>query len=165
MTLLTCLAPLALTGQGFSAKRAGACIEMQVADHMSRTWDLNESAMLQFRDNKVPAFILVIEDDKGRLQDASMKFGGADDFLEYFVKDFKKDKADRVVEKPRDFQSNGFSHAQTEMYWTEDGMRFFMLVTAVETPGHYYKILCWTTNENKVAMKPEFLRTSASLRE
>lgn len=154
-----------LLAQGFNVRKGGHCYSMEVPDHMTRVFNLNDAASLQYQNLDIPSFIIVIEDDKEELQTVDMKFGGPVDFLDFFVKDFKKDAAERRVSPTATFTSNGMEHAQREIVWKEEASEFFMLVTAVETVGHFYKVLCWAPTEARGRVEDDFRRASKSIRE
>jgi hypothetical protein len=154
-----------LSAQGFSARKGGHCYTMDVPDYMTRTFALNDAASLQYQDLSIPAFIIVIEDEKEELQSVDMKFSGPPEFLEFFVNDFKKDATDRRVSPIASFTSNGKEHAQREVVWKEETSEFFMLVTAVDSAGHFYKILCWAPTEARSRVEADFRRVSKSIRD
>jgi len=152
--------------QGFGVQKGGHCYSMEVPDYMTRAYTLNDAASLQYQNLSIPAFMIVIEDEKEELQSVGMKFSGAREFLDFFVKDFKKEAAERRLGDVSEFTSNGKPHAQTEIFWKEDGgTGFFMLVTAVETPTHFYKVLCWGQMEARGRLDADFRRASKSIRE
>ena len=156
---------LGLSAQGFGVQKGGHCYSMEVPDYMKRAFTLNDAASLQYQNLDIPAFLIVIEDDKVELQSVDMKFSGPAEFLDFFVKDFKKDAAERRVSPTATFNSNGKEHAQREIVWKEEAAEFFMLVTALETSGHFYKVLCWAPEEARERVYADFRRSSASIRE
>ena len=165
------IACLAFCGQAsaqasvFAVRKGGNCFVMDIPEYLTRTFALNDVASLQYQNTSKSAYMIVIEDNKEHLQEVGIKFVHAKDFLESFTADFKKDKENRKLTPVNEFKSNGYAHAQTELSWTEDGGDFYMLITGVETPGHFYKIMCWTTSENRDKMDADFRRISRSLKE
>jgi hypothetical protein len=151
--------------QGFSPRKGGHCYDMDIPDYMTRAYNLNDVASLQYQNLAIPAFLIVIEDEKSELEAVGMKFIGVVEFLDYFTKDFKKDAVGRRLGETTRFSSNGKDHAQTELYWKDDDTEYFMLVTAVESAGYYYKILCWAPLEAKGRVEADFRRASKSIRE
>ena len=149
----------------FSVKKGGHCYTMDIPDYLTKTYSLNDVASLQYQNSARSAYVVVIEDDKDQLQEVGMKFINALDFLENFTREFKKDMTGRKVTPAQEFKNNGYGHAQSELYWTEEGSEFYMLITGVETPGYFYKILCWTPLENKGKAQADFQRISRSLKE
>jgi hypothetical protein len=154
-----------LSAQGFSARKGGHCYMMDIPDYMTRAYNLNDAASLQYQNLDIPAFLIVIEDEKTELDSLGMTFKGAAEFLDFFTRDFKKDAAGRRLGETARFTSNGNAHAQTELYWKEEDTEFFMLVTTVESAGYYYKILCWAPSEAKARLEADFRRASKSIRE
>ena len=150
---------------GFSARKGGNCFTLEVPEYMTKTFSLNDVATLQYQNTSKSSYAIVIEDDKDHLQEVGMKFTGPKDFLESFATEFKQDKANRTLTPTTEFKSNGYAHAQTELFWTEDDTPFYMMITGVETAGHFYKIMCWTTLENKPRVEADFRRISKSLKE
>lgn len=138
---------------------------MDIPDYLTRTYSLNDVASLQYQNTSRSAYVIVIEDSKAHLQEVGVKFMHAKDFLESFTAEFKKDKDNRRLTPVNEFRSNGYGHAQTELQWTEDGTDFYMLITGVETPGHFYKIMCWTIGDNRSNIEADFRRISRSLKE
>ena len=163
--LVSALMSFTSMAQEFSARKGGNCFTMDIPDYFTRTFELNDNASLQYRNTSRVAFVIVIEDDKSQLESLGIKFVNAKDFLESFSNDFKKDFPGRKQGNPKEFTNNGNNHAQVEFYWTEESSDFYMLITGVETPEHFYKIMCWTTLENKPKINDDFLRISKSLRE
>ena len=151
--------------QGFSARKGGHCYEMDIPDYMTRAYNLNDVASLQYQNLAIPAFLIVIEDEKSELDSVGMKFSGAADFLDLFTRDFKKDAVGRRLSETAQFTSNSKTHAQAEIYWKEEETEYFMLVTAVESAGYYYKILCWAPLEAKGRVDADFRRASKSIRD
>jgi hypothetical protein len=138
---------------------------MDIPAYLTRTFQLNDVASLQYQNSSRSVYVIVIEDDKTQLESLGIKFVNAKDFLDNFANDFKKDFKDRKQVNPKEFLQNGHSHAQVELYWTEEDSKFYMLITGVETPEHFYKIMCWTPLENKSKVNDDFLRISGSLKE
>lgn len=149
--------------QGFSSQRGGHCYNIDVPDYMARSFQLNDVATLQYQNSMKEAYLIVIEDAKDHLQSVGMKFVNAKDFLEYFINDYKSGAEDRTLSEIREFKSNGNEHAQVELGWYEDDTNLFMLITAVETDTHFYKIMCWTIRENLHMLKDDYLAISRSL--
>jgi hypothetical protein len=170
-SLILALACLALCREGiaqsgsFTIRKGGNCFVMDIPEYLTRTFSLNDVASLQYQDTSISAYVIVIEDNKEHLQEVGIRFAHPKDFLENFTTDFKKDRENRRLTPVTEFSSNGYGHAQTEMRWTEAGADFYMLITSVETPGHFYKIMCWTTGQNIGKVDADFRRISRSLKE
>lgn len=154
-----------LCAQGFSLSKGGHCYQMEIPDHMARVYNLNDAASLQYQNLDIPAFLIVIEDEKAELESVGMRFSGPAEFLDFFTKDFKKDATGRRLGETDRFEASGKAHAQAELVWMEEEVGFFMLVTAVESAGHFYKVLCWAPEEARERVYADFRRSSASIRE
>ena len=128
-------------------------------------YELNDVATLQYQNSSKEAYIVVIEDAKDQLESLGMKFTSANNFLEEFIKDYKTDNENREVKNNLTFKANGNDCAQLELYWTEDETDFFMLITAIETKTHFYKILNWTITDNVKTLKNDFQAIAKSLRD
>lgn len=109
--------------------------------------------------------MIVIEDNKDHLESLGMKFIDSKDFLEDFINNYKKGALNRKTNDILQFETNGNGHAQVELFWNEDNMDFYMLITAVETRTHFYKIMCWTTSDFSDKLKEDYLTISRSLKD
>ncbi len=155
--------------QSFGAVKGGHCYTLEVPNYMEKTFTLNEDATLQYQNTAKEAYVIVLDDDKDELKEYGMKFVDAHDFLDFFTKDYKKDAKVRKLGKASDFSINGNKCAQVDFSWEEEDengiFNGYMLITAVETKGHFYKILCWTVNTNKDLLKEDFKKISQSLKD
>ena len=151
--------------QNFTTKNGGNCYTLEVPNYMTKTYDLNDVATLQYKNTLKEAYSIVIEDSKDELNALGIIFENSTEFLENFTKDYQVDQIDRTLSETIEFQSNGQSHAQVEMTWSTENGTFYMLITSVETEAHFYKILCWTLLENKEKLKNDFLTISKSLKD
>lgn len=151
--------------QGFSSKQGGNCYTLDIPEYMTRTYDLNEVATLQYQNTFKEAYVIVIEDSKDELEKAGIKFITAKEFLENFAKDYLVDAKKRKAGPITEFTANGNDHAYMEFTWESDDTDLFMLVTGVETENHFYKIMCWTIKENVDMLKNDFLTISRSLKD
>lgn len=169
MKILLIIAMLVIStgifAQKFENKQGGNCFTMEIPDYLTKTFSLNDAATLQYQNISKEAYVIAIEDNKEELQSLGMKFVSAKDFLTHFMKDFHKDANNRKESAVTEFEANKNQHAQVELTWTNDNVNFYMLITSVETPNHFYKILCWTIAENKEILKNDFVRISRSLKD
>jgi hypothetical protein len=157
----------ALTGfsQTFSVKKGGHVYTMEIPDYLAKTYSLNEVATLQYMNSNKEAYVIVIEDSKELLESLGTKFVDSKDFLDNFTSTFHKNDKNRTLGAVSQFTSNNNKHSQVEMTWENDGLNFYMIITGVETPTHFYKIMTWTISENKDLLKSDFLRISKSLKD
>lgn len=159
------LISFASKSQDFTTRKGGNCFTMDIPAYLTRTFELNDAASLQYQNTSRSVYVIVIEDEKAQLESLGIKFVNAKDFLDNFVNDFKKDFQGRKQVNPKDYTKNGNKYSQVELYWNEEGNDYYMLITGVETPEHFYKIMCWTPLENKVKVYDDFLRISGSLKD
>lgn len=151
--------------QGFSTQQGGHCYSMEIPNYLTRTYQLNNVATLQYQNTSKEAYVIVIEDNKDHLESLGMKFIDSKDFLEDFINNYKKGALNRKTNDILQFETNGNGHAQVELFWNEDNMDFYMLITAVETRTHFYKIMCWTTSDFSDKLKEDYLTISRSLKD
>jgi hypothetical protein len=163
-TILLAMVTTHSFSQNFSAKNGGNCYTLDLPNYMIKTFDLNDVATLQYKNAVKEAYTIVIEDNKEELTSLAMIFQNPNEFLENFIKDYRTSE-NRTFSEIVEFESNGHPHAQVEMTWNDEDGDFYMLVTSVETEGHFYNILCWTILENKDLLKNDYLTISKSLKE
>jgi len=149
----------------FTDKVGGHVFTMSIPEYMVKTYELNDAASLQYQNTNKEAYVIVVEDAKDQLEILGIKFTDAKNFLDDFIKDYKVENENRSVKNNSQFVANGNNCAQVEFYWTEEGTNFFMLITAVESKTHYYKILAWTIAENSPALKTDFQTMAKSIRD
>lgn len=157
--------PFQLFSQGYTNKQGGHCFTMEIPDYMTKTYDLNDAASLQYQNTTKEAYVIVIEDPKDHLESLGMKFVNSKDFLDNFTKDYKNECEDKKLSSVTEFTSNGNGHAQVLLTWKEDADLYYMIITAVETKTHFYKILCWTINDHFDLLKEDYLRISKSIKD
>jgi hypothetical protein len=148
-----------------SPKNGGHCFTLDIPEYMVKTYELNDVATLQYMNAGKEAYVVVIEDSKDQLESLGIKYVGAKDFLEGFLKDYNKDASERKVGKIVEFSSNNNKIAQAEFTWKDEKLSYYMITTAVESKGYFYKILTWTITENKDALKNDFLAIAKSLKD
>lgn len=159
------LLPIFCYSQSFERKNGGHCYSMEIPAYMSRTYELNDVASLQYQSLEKDVYLVVIEDVKEHLESLGMVFSNAREFLDFFLEDYNLEASNREIATIIEFESNGYGHAQTTMTWGEEGDKLYMLITTVETSTHFYKILCWTTLANKTLSEADFIRISKTLKD
>lgn len=138
---------------------------MLVPDYMEKTFELNDVADLQYFNADKNVYAIVIHDYKDQLKELEMEFSGPKQFLTDFTDEYQADAEDRKMTDIQEFTIGENKFAQTEMTWkTEEGY-LFMLITTVETSGHFYKILTWTGMDNAAAFKEDFQKMARSLKD
>jgi len=150
---------------GFNIKKGGHAYTIEIPEYMERTYDLNQVATLQYANLSKPAYVIVIDDNKAELKHYDIFFADARDFLTSFLDGFNLDTEHRKIGEIITYSVGGNNYAQAQMRWSEPVTDIFMLITAMETPTHFYKILCWTTPANKDELIDDFIRISSSLKD
>lgn len=151
--------------QSFSSQTGGHCFTLDIPEYMTKTYQLNDVASLQYMNAAKEAYVMVIEDAKDHLEEVGTKFIDSEDFLNNFTQNYQVESPNRNVGEVKNFKSNGFGHSQVEMSWGSDESSIYMLVTTVETPEHFYKIMCWTLLPYEDKFKNDYLKISKSLKE
>lgn len=156
---------VAMAQTDFTERKGGHSYTMDIPSYMVKTYELNDVATLQYFNKHKEAYAIVIEDSKEELEIRGMKFVNAQEFLDSFAADYKKEEKRRRLSKTQTFESNGNKVAQSELKWTDEDGDFFMLITAVETKTHFYKVICWTLAANASQLKDDFKHLSASIKD
>lgn len=156
---------ISLNSTPFTNQKAGHCYTLDIPDYMVSTFNLNDVASCQYESTNKVAYTIVIEDSKAKLEDLGIKFINTTEFLSQFTNEYMIDALDRNLGKTTEFVENGNKHSQAELNWTLEGDKYFMIITAVETKTHYYKILSWSLVQNKDSLYNDFMRISKSLKD
>lgn len=161
---------LALTGnelisqeKGFSTKKLGNIIFVDVPDYMTKTFGLNDIAKVQYANSEKEAYTIIIEEDKDDIKTAGGSFENSQDYYNYFIKNFGIDSVEVLSEAPT--KSGKLNAYQAQIAGHIDNLDLFYLVTIIESPTHYYNIISWTMAENKNQLIDDFKRIVSSLKE
>lgn len=149
----------------FTERIGGHVFKMNLPDYMVKTYELNDVASIQYQNTTKEAYIIVIDDAKDQLESLGIKFTDSQNFLDEFIKDYKVENEKRALKNAIQFKANGNDCSQVELYWTEEETDFFMLITAVESKTHFYKILNWTILDNAKLLRKDFQTISKSLKD
>lgn len=152
---------------GMKTYKAGHSFDISLPEYMSKTGGLNSSAAIQYKSLVKDVYGFVIFDTKEELELVEYKFASVNEFYEDFIKDFLKDEPKRVVSKPITSTKNGINFIEVDLsYYDNDAKTdIFYLVGIVETPKAYYKVLSWSTLENKKTFKADFQKIMYSLKD
>ncbi len=151
--------------QEFETKIGGHEYTLEIPDYLKRTFDLNDVATLQYKNILKDVYLIVIEDDKKELESLEIEFPNATEFLLFFVKDYNAEAENRVQSEIVEFENNGINFSQVELSFTDVEGDYFMLITAVETKTHFYKVMNWTKLAEKDIYYADFKRTAKSLQD
>lgn len=165
LSILILISTSILAQSKLNSQKGGNCYSLGIPAYMTRTYDLNDVATLQYQNTSKEAYVIVIEDSKDELASLGMKFIDAADFLANFTDDYLIAANDRSISKITNFKENKNDHAQLELTWESDGNNFYMLITVAETETHFYKLLCWTIAENVDVLKQDYLAVARSLKD
>ena len=147
--------------------KVGHVIYVSLPDYMSKTVGLNSAAMLQYKSTVKDVYGYIIEDNKEELKLAELNYESINEFYEDFIKDFVKDEDKRKVSKPQ-YRKKGeinFVECDVTYYDKEAKSEIYFFVGIVETNYSYYKILSWSTAENKEKYKADFQKILYSFKD
>lgn len=164
---LTLYAAMAIGQTKFNPQKAGNVFYMAVPDYMSKTIGLNDVATVQYKNSIKDIYTIVIEDNKEDLKLAEINYASLSEFQEEFAKDFIKDEGKRPSSKPIFTTKNdiNFVEYDTAYFDKETNREIYYLVGIVETKSHFYKILSWTSMDNKDKYKADFQKMLYSLKQ
>lgn len=151
--------------QQFETKTGGHEYTLEVPDYLRRTFDLNDVATLEYKNIIKDVYSIVIDDDKEELEALEIEFPSVTDFLLFFVKDYNLEAENRVQSEAVEFENNGNNFSQVELSFTDVEGDYFMLITAVETKTHFYKIMSWTKLGDRDKYYSDFKRMAKSLKD
>ncbi len=136
----------------------GKTFFITLPDYMNRTVGLNSAANVQYKSEVKDVYGFVIGDDKEELKLAELNFATVkefyDDFMESFLENAeKKNVGTPVIQKKGEIS---FLECDVSYYDKDAGAEIYYLVGIAETKFGFYKILSWTTLENKDKFKSDF---------
>ena len=163
--LLSCLSVQAQTPT--KDLKVGHIFHISIPDYMDRTIGLNNAASVQFKNDVKDIGGFIIEDNKEELQLAQTHFATIREYYDYFIKDFLKDEEKRAVADPKTTVAGATSFIETDAscYDKDSKIDIYYYVCLVETASSYYKILCYTSLENKDKYKADFQKIAFNLRD
>ncbi len=147
--------------------KAGHSFNISFPEYMTRTMGLNSASAIQYKSVVKDVYGFVIFDTKEELQLVDMKFSSISEFYENFISDFLTDEENRKVSKPKAKSKGGINFIESDFtYYDKDAeAEIYYLVGIVETPKSYYKVLSWSTADNKSKFKSDFQNILYSLRD
>ena len=151
----------------FKQYKAGHTFDISLPSYMSKTGGINNAATIQYQSVVKDVYGFVILDTKEELSLIEMNFGSVNEFYEDFIKDFLKDEKKRKISKPI-AQTKGninFIEVDASYYDKDAKTEIFYLVGIVETSKAYYKVLSWSTVENKDKFKADFQQIMYSIKD
>jgi hypothetical protein len=147
--------------------KAGHTFNISIPDYMAKTADLNSSAAIQYKNEVKDIYGIVIFDTKEELGLLDMNYTSISDFYEDFIKDFLKDEEKRTVSKSKSTKKGdmNFIESDASYYDKEINNSIYYFVGIVETKTAYYKVLSWSSLENKDKYKADFQKILYSIKE
>ncbi len=155
-------------GQGGNKTyKAGHVFSITLPDYMNRTVGLNGSANFQYKNEVKDVYGFVIGDDKEELKLAELKYASVNEFNDDFMKSFLADVEKKNIGTPLVKKIGEISFLECDVSYLdkEVGGEIYYLVGVVETRSSFYKILSWTTIENKDNFKADFQKILYSFKE
>ncbi len=164
---------LVLTTTGISAQttlkeyKVGHVVNVSLPEYMTRTMELNSSAILQYKSTIKDVYGFIIEDNKEELALVEMNYSSINEFCEDFAKDFLKDEKKKTFSYPecKTIGDINFAEFDASYYDKETKGTIYYLVGIVETKTSFYKVISFTGIENKDKYKADFQKILYSLKD
>lgn len=147
--------------------KVGHVVSVSLPDYMSKTMGLNSSSILQYKSTVKDVYGFIIEDNKEELTLVEMNYSSINEFCEDFAKDFLKDEKKKTFSYP-EYKKIGdinFAEFDATYYDKEVKTEIYYLIGIVETKTSYYKVLSYTSKENKDKFKADFQKILYSLKD
>lgn len=169
LIIFLCVAS-AYTGYSQSTKtefKVGHIFYVSLPTYMKKTGGLNSSSSFEYKSSVQDVYGFVIEDNKEEMALQEIFFTNLTEFFDHFIKDFVKDEDKRNVSAPVYSQKNGINFVECDVSYfdKEANADIYYLVGIVETKTSFYKVLSWSTVENKEKFKADFQSILYSLRD
>jgi len=169
-TLLTALILLSITSFGqaaFKEYKAGHVFSISLPDYMTKTTGLNDVATIQYKNAVKDVYGFVIIDTKEELKMIEMTYSSINEFYDDFIKDFVPEEKNRVVSpaKYKKIGTTNFAEADLTYYDSEAKADIYYLIGVVETKDVFYKVMSWTTADNKAKFKADFQKILYSIKD
>jgi len=147
----------------FEEKEIGNVFHVSIPNYMTKTYNLNDVASLQFLNSSKETYVIVIEDSKEELLNAGSPFGSPQDFYSHFEQSFT-DKT-TLIGPVNAMQINGNSAVQVEITKPFKEYNISYLVTVIESDTHFYKMLAWTIEDYRDRYLNDFKKIAGSFRD
>lgn len=149
----------------FKQYKAGHSFNVSLPDYMSKTSGLNTASAIQYKSAVKDVYGFIIFDTKEELSLMEIKYASISEFYEEFIKDFLIDQEKRKVSKPT-FQKKGeinFAECDASYYDKDAKIEIFYSVGIVETKTAFYKVLSWSSADQKDKFKADFQKIIYSI--
>jgi len=147
--------------------KAGHVFYVSLPDYMSKTTRMNDAAVIQFKNSLKDVAGFIIEDNKEELVLSEMVFSSIDDFYDNFIKDFLIDQEKRIISQTKS-QTIGkvkFIECDASYFDKESNLEIYYFVGIAETKDAFYKVLCFSSLENKDKFKADFQKILYSIKD
>lgn len=147
--------------------KVGHTFKISLPEYMSKTSGLNTSAAIQYKSSVKDVYGFAISDTKEDLLLSEMKFSSINEFYESFIVTFLKDEEKRTVSasKSKKIGETNFIESDASYFDKEAKIEIFYLVGIVETKTSFYKVISWSTLDNKDKFKADFQKILYSLKD
>lgn len=168
LTVTFCLLTATTFGQtNMKEYKAGHVFTVSLPDYMVKTYGINSSAVIQFKNSLKDVAGFIIEDNKEELSLAEMTFSSINDFYDNFIKDFLLEVKKRNISQPVS-QTIGdikFIECDASYYDKDTKANIYFFVGIAETKDAFYKVLCYGALENKDKFKTDFQKILYSIKD
>jgi hypothetical protein len=148
----------------FTKKSFGHVISMEIPDYMTRTIELNSSAIVQYQNTKKETYLVLIEDSKEEMELAGIK-SNLNDFFNEFISDYTAEFENYKSESVTEFTLGNLSCKQGNFTFKSGEVDIYMIATIIESRQYFYKMLTWTLAKNKNIYKKDFDKIIKSFEE
>lgn len=147
--------------------KAGHIFNISIPDYMSKTADLNSSAAIQYKNEVKDIYGIVIYDTKEELGLLDMNYTSVNEFYEDFIKDFLKDEEKRDISKSKTTKKGDINFIETDASYFDKEINnsIYYFVGIVETKTTFYKVLSWSSLQDKDKYKADFQKILYSVKE
>lgn len=147
--------------------KAGHVFNISLPDYMTKTSGLNNASAIQYKSTVKDVYGFVVFDTKEELSIIEMNYSNITEFYDDFIKDFLKDEKKRSVSNPLTQKIGEINFIETDVsYYDKDAKtEIYYLVGIVETKNSFYKVLSWSTLENKNKFKADFQKILYSIKD
>jgi len=145
----------------------GHSFKISFPDYMSKTGGLNNSAAIQYKNAVKDVYGFVIFDTKEELSLVDLNYSSLNEFYEEFINDFLKDEDKRTISAPSSKQIGtiNFIECDASYYDKESKTEIYYLVGIAETKTSFYKIISWSSLDNKEKFKADFQKIVYSIKD
>jgi hypothetical protein len=147
--------------------KAGHVFTVSLPDYMNKTVGLNSAAAIQYKSAVKDVYGFIIVDTKEELSLAELTYSSINEFYEGFIPDFLKEEEKRNVSEPVYQKKGNINFVECDVtYFDKDAKAdIYYLVGIVETKLSFYKVLAWSTVENKGKFKADFQKIIYSVKD